>query len=514
MSIRLPLNKIDKLQSEIHHMANRKQCKIRDFAKFVGQLVAAAPAVKYGWLYIKQFEREKQLHLSKNNFNYDATMLIHPKLKDDLNWWALNSKVSLQHFGPKTFHIEIYSDASTTGWGGFAMNQKTHGFWSTEESQLHINILEMKAAYYCLRSFTKDMENINILLRVDNITAISCINRMGSVRFPSLNAAARQIWQYCENKNIHVFASYIQSKSNIIADQQSRIQSTESEYELSKMAYTKGMSPTVAITYPGGRQVIGEAFKNKRTLPDSAIPTIIASLSEGTLKQSLQHASTKAAVCSYLGSPISIKLSGKFPPLASLSLEKLTWKLVTLMALTTASRAQTLSKIHANNITEYNDKIEIKISDRVKTSGPRKLQPNLVFPYFTVKPELCVASTIKFYLEKTVANRGNISNFLITYKKPYRPASSQTISRWIKITLRESGIDTNLFKSHSIRHATTSAAAEGGVSLDVIYKTAGWTEKSTTFAKFYNRPLAPDYCDFAKVLLSGKISKQQTPHNT
>lgn len=44
------------------------------------------------------------------------------------------------------------------------------------------------------------------------------------------------------------------------------------------------------------------------------------------------------------------------------------------------------------------EKIEIKISEQIKTSGPNKAQPFLVFPYFSDKPELCVAKTLEYYI--------------------------------------------------------------------------------------------------------------------
>lgn len=77
----------------------------------------------------------------------------------------------------------------------------------------------------------------------------------------------------------------------------------------------------------------------------------------------------------------------------------------------------------------------------------------------------------------------------ISFKKPFKKVSANTISRWIKKTLELSGIDITVFSAHSTRHATTSAAYKKGVNIDVIRRTAGWTGESTTFARFYNRPI-------------------------
>ena len=191
----------------------------------------------------------------------------------------------------------------------------------------------------------------------------------------------------------------------------------------------------------------------------------------------------------------------KLHPLHTLSAENLTKKLVTLLALTTAHRVQTLSKIKIDNVVYLEDRIERKIADRIKTSDLNKTQPLLILPYFLDKPELCVASVLKFYIEFTKSKRGNEKQLLLTYKKPFHPATSQTISRWIKTTLEKSGINTNIYKSHSTRHAATSAAFRSGVNLEMIRKTAGWTSSSNVFNKFYNKTVSCSTSEFARAVL-------------
>lgn len=65
--------------------------------------------------------------------------------------------------------------------------------------------------------------------------------------------------------------------------------------------------------------------------------------------------------------------------------------------------------------------------------------------------------------------------------------------------LNFSSVDTNIFAPHSVRHASTSKAARIGISLDIIRRSAGWSQNSQCFAKFYNRPLYKGY-DFAKAV--------------
>lgn len=191
----------------------------------------------------------------------------------------------------------------------------------------------------------------------------------------------------------------------------------------------------------------------------------------------------------------------KLYPLHSLNLVKLTNKLIVLLALGTAQRVQTLSLIKLSNISKKASGYEIEIRDLIKTSRPGACQPLLLLPKFTEKPELCIASTLKSYINVTKSLRGDIDTLLLTTKKPYKAASSQTISRWIRSYLVTCGISKE-FKAHSTRHAVTSAALKKGINLNIIKSTAGWSKDSQVFVRFYNRPIQENRSDFLSVIAS------------
>lgn len=196
----------------------------------------------------------------------------------------------------------------------------------------------------------------------------------------------------------------------------------------------------------------------------------------------------------------------KWYPLQDLSFLKLTKKLVMLLALTSAQRIQTLSLIRLNNIQFVEAGVNIEISDLLKTSKPGKQQMCITLPYFLAKPEICPVTTLQYYINYTKTLRkvefNNTEMLLISVKKPYNYASRQTISRWIKQTMKDSGIDIKRFTPHSTRHAATSRACREGVTLDTIFRSAGWSIGSKVFANHYNRPLikSNDKYIFAKTV--------------
>lgn len=174
-------------------------------------------------------------------------------------------------------------------------------------------------------------------------------------------------------------------------------------------------------------------------------------------------------------------------PNENLNIDTISKKLATLLALVTAHRAQTFTKILVSNIEFHPDRVIIKIPDLIKTSRAGAMQPLLILPYFQEKPEICPVRTLSVYLNKTKPLRGNYQPLFIGLKKPHKSVTSQTISRWIKMTLGQCGIDVTMFTAHSTRHAATSKARSLGVNLDLIRKTAGWSGSSLTFGKFYDK---------------------------
>lgn len=204
-----------------------------------------------------------------------------------------------------------------------------------------------------------------------------------------------------------------------------------------------------------------------------------------------------------------LNLVATWIPNQDISLDKLVKKVVILIALCTAHRVQTLSLIKTENIHFGSSGVKIIIADPIKTSGPGREQPVLFLPYFKEDINICPATALQAYLLRTQDTRGEISNLFLTSKRPIRKATSQTISRWIKAVLSESGIDVSRFKAHSTRHASTSMASVVGVGIDAIRKAAGWSASSCTFAKFYNRPIV-DESQFAKSVCLKTTSRNET----
>ena len=60
--------------------------------------------------------------------------------------------------------------------------QTIGGVWNHEEATLHINWLELKAAFLGLQAFARNLSNVHVHLLMDNTVAIAYLNHLGGTR--------------------------------------------------------------------------------------------------------------------------------------------------------------------------------------------------------------------------------------------------------------------------------------------------------------------------------------------
>jgi len=176
-----------------------------------------------------------------------------------------------------------------------------------------------------------------------------------------------------------------------------------------------------------------------------------------------------------------------YPDVKDMSLKQLTLKLTMLMALVSAQRTQTLQLLSIEYMVRKPDVFTFKVMSLLKQSSAsggkqRHLAP-IGFKKYTGDKRLCVYTMLEEYLHRTSSYRGSCLQLLLCYTKPFGPASKDTIRRWLKEVMMQSGIDTTLFKPHSTRSASTSKAVSNSVPINDILTTAGWRSTSTLFCK-------------------------------
>ena len=135
-------------------------------------------------------------------------------------------------YSPPTADLTISSDASKIGWGASWRKIQTGGRWNIQESQDHINILELKAAFFALKAFMKDQSNEVICLKIDNSTAIAYLNNKGGTHSHQLLHLTLEIWKSCETKRLYLLAQHVPERNNVVADEESRKMKDNNDWKI------------------------------------------------------------------------------------------------------------------------------------------------------------------------------------------------------------------------------------------------------------------------------------------
>ena len=176
----------------------------------------------------------------------------------------------------------------------------------------------------------------------------------------------------------------------------------------------------------------------------------------------------------------------------SLSLKQLSWKLAMLFSLTCPERVSALTKLDLRHCHILPEGVEFMLSSPRKRGTTDQL-PKAFFARFPSNSKLCPVETLRYYLKATRSFRPVIPSskpdpLFISYVKPHKPISAPSLARWLRSLLKASGVNSHIFKAHSVRGAATTAAANSNVPLSEILKMADWSSAST-FQKFYYKPV-------------------------
>ncbi|MPC56718.1 RNA-directed DNA polymerase from mobile element jockey [Portunus trituberculatus] len=128
------------------------------------------------------------------------------------------------------------------------------------------------------------------------------------------------------------------------------------------------------------------------------------------------------------------------------------------MALTQVARVQTLHLLVKNGIRIEQDSILVELRGNVKQCRPTFNVRSVKFQAYSRNTSLCV--TLQHYLARTEELRQGFSQeddeLFLSYVRPHKSVTKDTIARWVKAMLQRSGVDTTKFTTGSVRSAAVS----------------------------------------------------------
>jgi hypothetical protein len=171
--------------------------------------------------------RVLQLHLARfftqTSQELDTPVPVQADMHRHLEWWTLKSNLVAGVRFPKATHqVTLVTDASNFGWGGHIGASTISGVWNSHEIGLHINVLELLAVEKSLKALLHLVQGKRVLVKSDNATTVSYINRQGGTRSESLCLQVISMLLWCHAEGVSLSAVHIPGDDNLIADSLSR----------------------------------------------------------------------------------------------------------------------------------------------------------------------------------------------------------------------------------------------------------------------------------------------------
>ena len=236
MTVAITQKKKQKIAEMAHKLLQKTQVSLREFASFIGNLVATTPGVEYAPLRYKPLEIVKNKALKRAKGDYDGIVYLDGETKRHIQWWYDNVHDTVKQVDIPEVSLVLESDASGTGWGGVCGSHSTGGHWSEEEQDHHINWLELLAAFLTLQTFCRDRRDIHVRMMIDNTTAVACLNKMGSTK-TALMSLTSEVYDWLIDRNIRVSATHIPGIKNVKADKASREINVDTEWMLNRQVF-------------------------------------------------------------------------------------------------------------------------------------------------------------------------------------------------------------------------------------------------------------------------------------
>ena len=186
-----------------------------------------------------------------------------------------------------------------------------------------------------------------------------------------------------------------------------------------------------------------------------------------------------------------------------LSLKLLTWKTVMLIGLTAIPRASELVRLNLSRKSEGGNEVTFTFLNPHKHNRENKPSPDPLSIFkFNEDTDLCPVYCLKAYIKRTKFIRKGENRLFLATVKPHQAVTSETIGSWLKQILERVGVDTKLFKGHSIRKAASSKAKVRGATVQDIMDRGRWSYAST-WEKFYHKKIISPQERFQNILLGG-----------
>ena len=169
--VRVSRQRVSDLIAWVKWVLTQSHITAQDFLSLNGSLSSVADFVLLGRLFLRPLQHYLSSLWVWSPGNLLARIPILPPLVPHLQWWLVEETLLAGvPLLPSQPSLHLITDASKEGWGAHfePLSLTVSGMWSPQESLLHINNLEMRAARLAFTNFQAHLQDLCVMLSTDN----------------------------------------------------------------------------------------------------------------------------------------------------------------------------------------------------------------------------------------------------------------------------------------------------------------------------------------------------------
>ncbi len=234
MRARLSRERVAAILSYLRHFREGSSVHLKEFQRLLGLMASASAVCHLGLLHMRPLQLWLKTRVPWTAWTSGRLSIAVTRgcIEALAPWRNPNFFSRGVPLGLVASRVVVTTDASTLGWGAVCEGMPASGQWSEPQIRWHINRLELEAVFLALKEFQTQLERQHVLIRTDNTSVVSYINRQGGVRSKALCKQAAMLLLWADSRLLSIRATHIPGLLNRGADMLSRRRIPQGEWRL------------------------------------------------------------------------------------------------------------------------------------------------------------------------------------------------------------------------------------------------------------------------------------------
>ena len=198
---------------------------VRKLSSITSRISHFAPFIHHGRLQLRFLQFWIKWHWTQHRQSWDTPLQLDAEFLSHLRWFNRQDVLKGVPLHPLEPNLFFFTDVSLTGWGASWQDHHLSGQCSLQDSNQHINWLELEAIGLAVLKWGPLWTNQTARIYCDNSTAVAHIRKQGGTHSRLFFHKTLEIFHLLDKFGILLIPTHLPRARNVTADALSRLNS-------------------------------------------------------------------------------------------------------------------------------------------------------------------------------------------------------------------------------------------------------------------------------------------------